>query len=55
MPVLLRILLLFPLLLPVSLFAAETHDSFLVRNVVQDIHDTNLVQEIGRASCRERV
>ena len=49
MPVLLRILLLFPLLLPVSLFAAETHDSFLVRNVVQDIHDTNLVQARNQA------
>jgi hypothetical protein len=49
MPVLFRILLLFPLLLPVSLFAAEMHDSFLVRNVVQDIHDTNLVQARNQA------
>lgn len=49
MPVLFRILLLFSLLLPARLFAAELHDSFLVRNLVQDIHDTNLVQARNQA------
>ena len=49
MPVLLRFLLLFSLLLPARLFAAELHDSFLVRNLVQDIHDTNLVQARNQA------
>jgi hypothetical protein len=49
MPVLFRIFLLFSVLLPATLFAAETHDPFLVRNLVQDIHDTNLVQARNQA------
>jgi len=49
MPVLLRILLLLIPLLPVTLRAAETHDPFIVRNLVQDIRDTNLVQARNQA------
>jgi hypothetical protein len=44
MPVLFRILLLLAGLVPVCLSAAEIHDPFLVRNLVQDIRDSNLVQ-----------
>jgi hypothetical protein len=49
MPVLFRILLLLAGFLPVCLGAAEIHDPFLVRNLVQDIHDSNLVQARNQA------
>ena len=54
MPVLFRILLVLTLLLPEALYsspgrAAEIHDPFLVRNLVQDIKDTNLVQARNQA------
>jgi hypothetical protein len=54
MPVLFRVLLLVAALLPATVFsgavgAAETHDPFLVRNLVQDIHDANLVQARNQA------
>lgn len=49
MPVLFRILLLLAAFLPAAIRAAEIHDSFLVRNVVEDIHDTNLVQARNQA------
>ena len=49
MPVLFRVLLLLAGFFPVSLFAAEIHDPFLVRNLVQDIRDSNLVQARNQA------
>ena len=49
MPVLFRILLLLAGLVPFCLSAAEIHDPFLVRNLVQDIHDSNLVQARNQA------
>jgi hypothetical protein len=49
MPVLFRVLLLLAAFLPAALPAAEIHDSFLVRNLVEDIRDTNLVQARNQA------
>jgi hypothetical protein len=41
--------LLIALFLPAALGAAEVHDPFLVRNLVEDIHDANLVQARNQA------
>ena len=49
MPVLFRVFLLVAALLPAALRAAEIHDPFLVRNLVQDIRDSNLVQARNQA------
>ena len=49
MPVLFRILLLLAGFVPFCLSAAEIHDPFLVRNLVQDIRDSNLVQARNQA------
>lgn len=49
MPVLFRVFLLIAALLPATLRAAEIHNPFLVRNLVQDIHDSNLVQARNQA------
>jgi len=44
-----RLLTLLIALSPLALRAAEIHDPFLVRNLVQDIRDTNLVQARNQA------
>jgi len=49
MPVLFRILLLLAGFVPFCLGAAEIHDPFLVRNLIQDIRDSNLVQARNQA------
>ena len=49
MPVLFRVFLLAALILPRTLYAAEIHDPFLVRNLVEDIRDSNLVQARNQA------